>query len=49
MDHDMEAPRRVRCWTERALSQSTVQVSGQVLLKPSLEEVNWALREAGII
>jgi mycoredoxin len=49
MDEDQEAARRVQWWTGGTLSHPTVQIGGQVLVEPSLEEVDWALTRAGII
>jgi mycoredoxin len=49
MDQDAEAARRVQWWTGGTLSHPTVQIGGQVLVEPSLEEVDWALSRAGII
>ncbi len=49
MDYDPEAARRVQWWTGGALSHPTVQVGGEVLVEPSLEELDWALGRAGVI
>ncbi len=49
MDYDPEAAQRVKWWTGGALSHPTVQIGGQVLVEPTLEEVDWALGRAGVI
>src|SRR5512140_1940775 len=47
MDNDPDAARRVQWWTGGSLSHPTVQVGGQVLVEPSLEELGWVLQRHG--
>ncbi len=49
MDSDQEAASRVRWWTGGSLSHPTVQVGGEVLVEPSVDEVDSALARAGVI
>ncbi len=49
MDYDPEATRRVQWWTGGYASHPTVQVGGQVLVEPSLNELDWALSRNGIL
>ncbi len=51
--HDMEldpsAADRVRWWTGGDLSHPTIQVGGDILIEPSLEELKATLEEHGMI
>ena len=49
MEYDLAAARQVKWWTGGSLSHPTVQVGGQVLVEPSLDELDWTLNEAGVI
>ncbi len=49
MEYDLAAARQVKWWTGGSLSHPTVQIGGQVLVEPSLDELDWTLSEAGII
>ncbi len=49
MESDLAAARQVRWWTGGSLSHPTVQVGGQILVEPSLDELDWTLTEAGVI
>ncbi len=49
IEYDLAAARQVKWWTGGSLSHPTVQIGGQVLVEPSLDELDWTLSEAGII
>ena len=49
MDYDPAASRQVKWWTGGAFSHPTVQIGGQVLVEPSLDEVDWALSRVGML
>ena len=49
MEHDLEAARRVQWWTGGAFSHPTLQIGGQILVEPSLNELDQALRRVGVI
>ena len=49
MEHDLEAARRVQWWTGGQLSHPTVQIGGQILVEPSLNELDRVLSRAGIL
>ena len=49
MDYDLAAARQVKWWTGGAFSHPTVQIGGQVLVEPSLDEVDWALSRVGML
>ncbi len=48
MDYDADAAHRVQWWTGGSLSHPTVQVGGQVLVEPTLDELDWTLRRQGL-
>lgn len=49
MESDLAAARQVRWWTGGSLSHPTVQVGGQILVEPSLDELDWTLSRSGLI
>lgn len=49
MEHDLAAARQVRWWTGGSLSHPTVQVGGQILVEPGLDELEWVMEGAGFI
>ena len=49
MDDDPEAARQVRWWTGGYQSHPTLQIGGNVLVEPSLEEIQDTLKRLGII
>ncbi len=49
MDRDPEATRRVQAWTGGYASHPTLDVGGQILVEPSLEEVQQVLASTGLI
>jgi mycoredoxin len=49
LDTDRVAAAQVRWVAGGTLSHPTVSVAGQVLVQPSLEELNWALDRAGLL
>ncbi len=49
MERDPEAARRVQWWTGGLFAHPTVQIGGQVLVEPDLEELQWVLNRNGVI
>lgn len=49
MEYDRAAARQVQWWTGGSFSHPTVQIGGQILVEPSLNELDWVLSRAGII
>ncbi len=49
METDQAAARQVQWWTGGSLSHPTVQIGGQILVEPSLNELNSTLARFGII
>lgn len=49
MEKDQSAARQVQWWTGGSLSHPTIQVGGQILVEPSLNELNWTLSRFGVI
>jgi mycoredoxin len=49
MDFDPDATRRVQWWTGGYASHPTIQIGGQVLVEPSLNELDWALSRNGLL
>lgn len=49
MENDLDAARRVQWWTGGTFSHPTLQIGGQILVEPSLDELDRALRRVGII
>ena len=49
MEYDPEAARRVQWWTGGKASHPTVQIGGQVLVEPSLDEIDWVLSRHGLM
>ncbi len=49
MEYDPDAAHRVQWWTGGSLSHPTVQVGGQVLVEPTIDELDWTLRRYGVI
>jgi mycoredoxin len=49
MEDDPEATRRVQWWTGGYASHPTLQIGGQVLVEPSLNELDWALSQNGLL
>lgn len=49
IEKDPAAAARLRWMTGGSLSHPTVSVAGEVLVEPSLSEVDWALSHAGLI
>ena len=49
IERDPAAAARLRWMTGGSLSHPTVSVAGEVLVEPSLYEVDWALSRAGLI
>jgi mycoredoxin len=49
MECDPAAARQVRWWTAGSFSHPTVQVGSEVLVEPSLDEVDRALSRVGIV
>ncbi len=49
MDRDPEATKRVQWWTGGYASHPTLDIGGQILVEPSLEEVQQVLASGGWI
>jgi mycoredoxin len=49
MEYDLAAARQVRWWTGGSFSHPTVQIGGQILVEPSLDELDWALSRVSMI
>ncbi len=48
MESDPDATERVQWWTGGSASHPTVNVGGEVLVEPSLRELDWALARNGL-
>jgi mycoredoxin len=48
MEDDPAATAQVKWWTGGYASHPTVQIGGQILVEPSLEELRWALAQEGL-
>jgi len=49
IDADTEAARQVQWWTGGYLSHPTIQIGGNILVEPSLDELRLTLKRLGII
>jgi mycoredoxin len=49
MEYDPAVARQMKWWTGGSFSHPTVQIGGQVLVEPSLDEVDWALSRVGML
>lgn len=49
MENDREAARQVQWWTGGSLSHPTVQVGGQILVEPDLNELQSMLSGFGML
>jgi mycoredoxin len=49
LERDPGATQRVSWWTGGYASHPTVQIGGEILVEPSLDEVQWALARKGLI
>ncbi|HEX5840060.1 MAG TPA: glutaredoxin family protein [Anaerolineales bacterium] len=49
MEYDRTAARQVQWWTGGSSSHPTVQIGGQILVEPTLDELDWALSRVGIL
>jgi mycoredoxin len=49
MDADPEAQKRVRWWTGGYTSRPTVQIGGDILIEPAMNELNSALERNGLL
>ncbi len=49
MEYDLDAARRVRWLTDGWPKHPTVQIGGQVLVEPTLDDLEWALSRQGVI
>ena len=49
MEYDPAAARQVKWWTGGSFSHPILQIGGQVLVEPSLDEVDWALSRVGML
>ena len=48
IDYDLDANRQVKWWAGGNASHPTVQIGGEVLIEPSMGEVERALENTGI-
>jgi mycoredoxin len=49
LEYDLDAARRVQWWTGGSFSHPTVQIGGQILVEPSLDEIDWVLSRSGVM
>lgn len=49
MDKDPQARQRVQWWSGGYPSHPTVQIGGEILVEPTLDELQWALARQGLI
>ena len=49
MEYDPVATRRVPWWTGGYASHPTVQIGGQILVEPTLDEIDWVLSRYGLM
>ncbi len=49
IEMDPAAARQVRWWTGGYESHPTVQVGGDILVEPSVSELDWALAQHGLV
>lgn len=49
MERDPAAASQVKWWTGGYASHPTIQIGGQILVEPTLEELRWALAEQGLL
>jgi mycoredoxin len=48
LERDGDAARQLRWWTGGYASHPTVYVGGEVLVEPTLQELEWALTRSGL-
>ena len=49
MELDLAAARQVQWWTGGSFSHPTVQIGGQILVEPGLDELDWVLSRVGVL
>ncbi len=49
MDRDASAADQVRWWTGGYASHPTLQIGGDILVEPTMDELQWALSQNGLI
>ncbi len=49
MDRDQAASKQVKWWTGGYASHPTLQIAGDILVEPTMDEVRWALAQNGLI
>jgi mycoredoxin len=49
LEHDLDAARRVQWWTGGTINHPTLRIGGQILVEPSLNELDRALSRVGIL
>ncbi len=49
MDTDPAAANQVRWWTGGYASHPTLQIGGDILVEPSMDEVQWTLSQNGLL
>jgi len=48
LDSEPHAARQLRWWTGGSVSHPTVYIGGEVLVEPTLRELEWALTRSGL-
>jgi mycoredoxin len=49
LERDPRAANQIRWWTGGYVSHPTVYIDGQILVEPSIRELQWALSRSGLI
>ena len=49
MEHDLDSARQVQWWTGGSFSHPTIQIGGQILVEPTLNELDWVLSNTSIL
>jgi len=49
LESNLEAGRQVQWWTGGSFSHPTIQIGGQILVEPTLNELIWVLSKASIL
>lgn len=49
MDTDPQAAAQVKWWNGGYASHPTIQIGGQILVEPSMDELRWTLAQEGLI
>ncbi len=49
MDRDREASNQVKWWTGGYASHPTLQIGGDILVEPTMDELKWTLAQNGLL